>query len=82
VALPAELLSAEYGGRHHDVTVRAGEEQLHLRAATGEHGEWLRRAPVGTPVAVSFDPAAMRVFSQPAGAATDTVTSAPQPVIA
>jgi iron(III) transport system ATP-binding protein len=82
VALPGKLLSAEYGGRHHDVVVTVGEEDLFLRAATAEHGDWLRRAEVGAPVAVSFDAAAMRVFSHPAGALPGTVDSAPEPVIA
>lgn len=82
VALVGELLSAEYGGRHHDVTVKAGEEELHLRAATAEHGAWLRRAEVGAPVVVSFDPAAMRVFSHTTGTVAETVESAPEPVIA
>ena len=62
VALHAELVTYEYGGRHFDVTVRTGNEQLALRAGAAEHGAALRRSRPGTPMLVSFSPASLRVF--------------------
>jgi iron(III) transport system ATP-binding protein len=62
VALPAELLSSEFGGRHYDVTVAAGPENFRLRADAATHGAWLRGARAGEPVVISFRPEQMQVY--------------------
>ncbi len=74
VGLRAELVDHEYGGRHFDVTVRSGTETLVLRAAAGEHGAFLRTAAPGDAVAVSFSPAALRVFPTDPDAAHTSAT--------
>ncbi|WP_433621357.1 ABC transporter ATP-binding protein [Nocardia sp. CA-120079] len=71
VALHAELVTYEYGGRHFDVTVRTGGEQLAVRVDAATHGATLRRSRPGDPMIVSFSPASLRVFAHPDGAAAD-----------
>lgn len=68
VAIEATLLSSEFGGRHYDVTVAAGPEQVRLRAPAATHGAWLRGAEEGAPVVISFFPEKMQVY--PIGGAT------------
>ena len=63
VVLPATLVTKEFGGRHYDVLVDVGGQQLSLRADTREHGAWLAEATEGTPARVSFAPADVRVFA-------------------
>ncbi|MFC9356662.1 ABC transporter ATP-binding protein [Rhodococcus sp. NPDC057014] len=65
VALHAELVTYEYGGRHFDVTVQTGTERLALRADAAEHGAVLRSSRQGAPYVVSFSPASLRVFADP-----------------
>ncbi|WP_327117935.1 ABC transporter ATP-binding protein [Nocardia sp. NBC_01730] len=65
VALHAELVTYEYGGRHFDVTVKTGAEQLTLRAPAAEYGSALRNSRPGAPLIVSFSPASLRVFAAP-----------------
>ena len=69
VALDAELLSSEFGGRYYDVTVAAGQEEFRLRASSALHGSWLRRAEEGTKVVVGLHPEAMQVYPLDAAAA-------------
>jgi iron(III) transport system ATP-binding protein len=82
VALAGTLVTSEYGGRHHDVLIAAGGQQLRLQAESREHGAWLAAAAAGAPVAVSFSPADVRVFTDagadqvdPAGAVADTLVT-------
>lgn len=63
VALHAELVTYEYGGRHFDVTVKSGTEELTLRANAQEHSVALRESKPGAPMVVSFSPSALRVFA-------------------
>ncbi len=62
VALDAELLSSEFGGRSYDVTVAAGQEELRLRASSALHRSWLRRAEEGTKVVIGLRPETMQVY--------------------
>lgn len=52
VRFPVELVTAEYGGRHIHVTVRAGETRLHARVSGDEAG-WVRSLPLGAPLDAS-----------------------------
>ena len=63
VALHAELVTYEYGGRHFDVTVKSGSEELTLRANASEHSAALRSSKPGAPMVVSFSPSTLRVFA-------------------
>lgn len=63
VVLSAALVTTEFGGRHYDVLVDVGGQQLSLTADTREHGGWLRDAAEGSPVLVSFAPSDVRVFA-------------------
>jgi iron(III) transport system ATP-binding protein len=76
VALHAELVTYEYGGRYFDVTVETGGEQLILRAPAAQHSSALRGSRSGAPLVVSFSPASLRVFP----AAGETPAEAPEPV--
>ncbi|WP_432279581.1 TOBE domain-containing protein [Nocardia carnea] len=76
VALHAELVTYEYGGRYFDVTVETGGEQLILRAPAAQHSAALRGSRPGAPLVVSFSPASLRVFAIPG----DEPTAAPEPV--
>jgi iron(III) transport system ATP-binding protein len=62
VALKAELLASEFGGRHYDVTVAVGAEEFRLRAGSAAHGSWLRSAQPGAPVAIGLRPESMQVY--------------------
>lgn len=75
VALHAELVTYEYGGRYFDVTVDSGGEQLILRAPAAQHSAALRGSSPGAPLVVSFSPASLRVFATPGQR-----TAAPEPV--
>ena len=77
VVLVGELVTSEYGGRHFDVTVRVSGETMQLRADAREHGTWLRSAPAGHPLALSFLPENMRVFGL-----ADGVSSGQESVLA
>lgn len=76
VALHAELVTYEYGGRYFDVTVETGGEQLILRAPAAQHSAALRGSRPGAPLVVSFSPASLRVFAIPG----DEPAAAPEPV--
>ncbi|MFI5717374.1 ABC transporter ATP-binding protein [Nocardia sp. NPDC051750] len=76
VALPAELVTYEYGGRYFDVTVETGGEQLILRAPAAQHSAALRGSRPGAPLVVSFSPASLRVFAAPGTERAET----PEPV--
>ncbi|MGI5217930.1 ABC transporter ATP-binding protein [Nocardia sp. CA-290969] len=76
VALHAELVTYEYGGRYFDVTVETGGEQLILRAPAAQHGAALRGSRPGAPLVVSFSPASLRVFATAGG----TSAGAAEPV--
>jgi iron(III) transport system ATP-binding protein len=65
VAVKADLLSSEFGGRHYDVTVASGPEEYRLRADAATHGAWLRSAAAGEPVVISFRPEDMHVYPLP-----------------
>lgn len=65
IALHAELVTYEYGGRYFDVAVKTGDEQLTLRASATEHSAALRRSKPGQPVLVSFAPSCLRVYALP-----------------
>jgi len=67
VALHAELVDHEYGGRYFDVMVKTGTEQLSLRARASEHGARLRRTTAGAPMVISFSPDSLRVYADPSG---------------
>ncbi|MCR2793468.1 ABC transporter ATP-binding protein [Microbacterium sp. zg.Y625] len=52
--LDATLVTAEYGGRHVDVTLTLGDaSRLHARTGTGASEAWIRTLQPGAPVAVS-----------------------------
>lgn len=74
LALKAELLSSEFGGRHYDVVVAAGPEEFRLRANSALHGAWLRQAEEGEPVVIALRPETMQIY--PLGAATPVVAGA------
>ncbi|MEV0106378.1 ABC transporter ATP-binding protein [Nocardia sp. NPDC050799] len=78
VALHAELVTYEYGGRYFDVTVETGGEQLILRAPAAQHSSALRGSRPGAPLVVSFSPASLRVFPT----SGETPAEAPEPVAA
>lgn len=63
IAIKAELLSSEFGGRHYDVAVAAGPEEFRLRANSGLHGAWLRGAAPGEPVVIGLRPENMQVYA-------------------
>jgi iron(III) transport system ATP-binding protein len=67
VLLHATLVTTEFGGRHFDVLVDLGGQQLSLRADTRDHGAWLRDAEEGVPVMVSFAPSDVRLFAADLG---------------
>jgi iron(III) transport system ATP-binding protein len=66
VALHAELVTYEYGGRYFDVTVKTGVEQLMLRANATRHTAALRASSPGDSMVVSFSPSALRVYADQA----------------
>jgi iron(III) transport system ATP-binding protein len=78
VALHAELVTYEYGGRYFDVTVETGGEQLILRAPAAQHSSALRGSRPGAPLVVSFSPASLRVFPT----SGENPAEAPEPVAA
>ncbi|MEU4451031.1 ABC transporter ATP-binding protein [Nocardioides sp. NPDC023903] len=80
VALDAELLSSEFGGRYYDVTVAAGQEELRLRASSALHGSWLRRAEEGAKVVIGLHPETMQVY--PLDAAAAGAEAAARPLVA
>lgn len=53
IVLDATLVTAEYGGRHVDVTVNAGPTRLHVRVRGGHDDAWIRSLPPGSSLAVS-----------------------------
>jgi iron(III) transport system ATP-binding protein len=63
LALDATLVTAEYGGRHLDVTVDANETRLHIRVASGDDVAWIRALAPGAPVVVSAPLASLHTFA-------------------
>jgi iron(III) transport system ATP-binding protein len=63
VAIKAELLAAEFGGRTYHVTVRANGEEFRLQADSATHDSWLRTATQGWPVLISFRADALHVYA-------------------
>jgi len=54
IVMDASLVTAEYGGRHVDVTLTLGDEsRLHARTGTGASEAWVRSLQPGAAVAVS-----------------------------
>ena len=53
LVLDATIVTAEYGGRHLDVTLAARGTRLHARTAANEDQSWIRALGPGAPVAVS-----------------------------
>lgn len=63
LVLDATLVTAEYGGRHVDVTLNAHDTRLHVRTGTGESEAWIRALAPGAPLAVSAPFASLHSFS-------------------
>lgn len=80
--LNGELVTSEYGGRHYDLVVRAEAQELHLRAEAALHGSWLRSAAPGEPLAVGWDPAALRLYPAPGAEPAPTPEPTALPVSA
>ncbi|WP_046470188.1 ABC transporter ATP-binding protein [Allosalinactinospora lopnorensis] len=77
VRLPATLVTAEYGGRHYDVTVEYAGHTLYLKSSIGADGTWVGDLAPGTNVTVSFAPSNARYYSDGSTAVTtsaDAVT--------
>ena len=53
---PAQVVDAQFGGRHMDVVVKVGEDRLHARVPTAAHGGWARRLQLDQDVMVGFAP--------------------------
>jgi iron(III) transport system ATP-binding protein len=70
--LPATLVTAEYGGRHYDVTVEYAGQTLHLKSPIGADGTWVGDVPPGQNVVVSFSPRNARFYSNGSTTATPT----------
>jgi iron(III) transport system ATP-binding protein len=62
IVVDGDLVTAEYGGRHVDVTVRANDTRLHVRVGTGDAGAWIRSLRPGAPLAVTAPLAALRNY--------------------
>jgi iron(III) transport system ATP-binding protein len=52
--LPARVVDAEYGGRHMDVVVTAGDNRLHARVPCGGSDSWTRRLVADDEVSIGF----------------------------
>jgi iron(III) transport system ATP-binding protein len=63
IVLDATLVTAEYGGRHVDVTVSAGDTRLHIRVRGGQDEAWIRSLPPGSPLAVSAPIARLHTYA-------------------
>jgi iron(III) transport system ATP-binding protein len=55
---PAEVVDAEFGGRHMDVVISVGVKRLHVKVPSGSVGGWARGLALGQPVTASFPPTA------------------------
>jgi iron(III) transport system ATP-binding protein len=75
VQLPATLVTAEYGGRHYDVTVEYAGQTLHLKSPIGADGTWVGDVPPGQNVVVSFSPSNARFYSNGSTAAAPTASA-------
>ncbi|MFT4028808.1 MAG: ABC transporter ATP-binding protein [Protaetiibacter sp.] len=63
ITFEASLITAEYGGRHIDVTVRTNDDaRLHARV-TGDDGAWVRSLAPGAPIAVSVPLDSLRSYA-------------------
>lgn len=62
VALASTFVTAEYGGRHYDVTVDHGGQRLHLRTDISE--AWLADIQEGKSLVASFAPRDARFFDK------------------
>jgi iron(III) transport system ATP-binding protein len=54
VAVPAEIVDSQFGGRHFDVVVKVGGHRLDARVPSGPSGGWARHLTMGQPVTISF----------------------------
>jgi iron(III) transport system ATP-binding protein len=59
--IPAKVIDSEFGGRHMDVIVAAGENRIHARIPTGGRGESVSKL-VGQDVLVSFRPSDVALY--------------------
>ncbi len=75
VVLHADLVDFEYGGRYYDVAVRAGDDELMLRASATEHAATLKKSQPGDRMVLSFAPSALRVYADTADATVDRVSA-------
>ncbi|ORJ92565.1 ABC transporter ATP-binding protein [Prescottella equi] len=82
VVLHVDLVDYEYGGRYYDVVVRAGDDNLMLRAPAAEHGGTLKASRRGDRLIVSFAPSALRVYADTADATVDRVSASAKAVMA
>lgn len=62
LVLDATLVTAEYGGRHVDVTLNAGGVRLHSRTGTGSGESWVRALEPGASVAVSVPHSSLHTY--------------------
>jgi iron(III) transport system ATP-binding protein len=60
--LPAVVADVEYGGKHLDVTVVAGDQRLSVRADIRRSDDFLRALGRGDRVVFAFDPEAARCY--------------------
>ena len=54
VSFPAEVVDAQFGGRHFDVVVSAGGYRLEAQVPSARFGGWVRHLSVGQPVTAAF----------------------------
>jgi iron(III) transport system ATP-binding protein len=56
VSFPAQVVDAQFGGRHMDVVVKVQEDRLHARVPTAAYGGWARKLQLDQDVVVGFAP--------------------------
>jgi iron(III) transport system ATP-binding protein len=64
LVLPATVVDKEFGGRHLDVVVTAGETRLSSRVPAGGRGSWARSLEPGQPVAATLRPRELAFYDQ------------------
>jgi iron(III) transport system ATP-binding protein len=64
IALPATVVDKEFGGRHLDVVVNAGETRLSSRIPAGGRDSWARRLEAGQPVVATLRPRELAFYDQ------------------
>jgi len=64
LALPATVVDKEFGGRHLDVVVTAGETRLLSRIPTGGRDSWARNLETGQPVVATLRPRELAFYDQ------------------